>query len=402
MYGLVLEGGGAKGAYHIGAYRALQELGIEIGAIAGTSVGALNGAMIVQGEADKAYELWKNISPSKVANIDEEHLEELRRNTGSLSYYFKVTAEIWSEGGLDVAPLRELLEEAINEELIRKSPIRLGMVTVSLSDLKPMELFVEDIPSGQLVDYLMASAGFPGFKLDRLEGKRFIDGGFHDNLPVNLLVSRGFKDIIAVRTYGIGRHRKINTRDLNLITVSPRENLGGILDFDREQAKKNLQLGYFDTLRVFQGLVGERYYLCPDWNEEFFLKVMLNLPENKVLDIGKLLGFTSLPYRRMLFEQIVPRFMEILKINRKADYAQLGILLLEEVASRCGVERFRIYHMKEFLNEIRKCYVPNRSRPRMEIPALLKRSRLTPLAANLTAREEIFNEVVYQLFEEIL
>ncbi len=48
MYGLVLEGGGAKGSYQIGAYKALKELGIEIGGVAGTSVGAINSALIIQ------------------------------------------------------------------------------------------------------------------------------------------------------------------------------------------------------------------------------------------------------------------------------------------------------------------------------------------------------------------
>ncbi|HMM69555.1 MAG TPA: patatin-like phospholipase family protein, partial [Gudongella oleilytica] len=50
MYGLVLEGGGAKGSYHVGVYKALLEEGIPIGGVAGTSIGALNGAMIVQGD----------------------------------------------------------------------------------------------------------------------------------------------------------------------------------------------------------------------------------------------------------------------------------------------------------------------------------------------------------------
>ena len=49
-YGLVLEGGGAKGAYQIGAWKALKEAGIRIKGIAGTSVGALNGALIAMDE----------------------------------------------------------------------------------------------------------------------------------------------------------------------------------------------------------------------------------------------------------------------------------------------------------------------------------------------------------------
>ena len=60
MYGLVLEGGGARGAYHIGVYKAILEEGIEIGGITGTSIGALNGAMIVQGDYEICYELWQN------------------------------------------------------------------------------------------------------------------------------------------------------------------------------------------------------------------------------------------------------------------------------------------------------------------------------------------------------
>ena len=61
MFGLVLEGGGAKGAYQIGAWKALKELGIDIKGVAGTSVDALNGAMIVQDDFEKAYEVWHDV-----------------------------------------------------------------------------------------------------------------------------------------------------------------------------------------------------------------------------------------------------------------------------------------------------------------------------------------------------
>ena len=53
-YGLVLEGGGAKGAYQIGAWKALKEAGVRIRAVAGTSVGALNGALICMGDLEQA------------------------------------------------------------------------------------------------------------------------------------------------------------------------------------------------------------------------------------------------------------------------------------------------------------------------------------------------------------
>jgi len=81
---------------------------------------------------------------------------------------------------------------------------------VALTDLKPLELYIEDIPKGMVVDYLMASANLPFFKLEKINGKLYIDGGFFDNLPIKLLTAKGYKDIIAIRLYGIGRTRRIN------------------------------------------------------------------------------------------------------------------------------------------------------------------------------------------------
>jgi hypothetical protein len=75
----------------------------------------------------------------------------------------------------------------------------------------------------------------------------------------------------------------------------------------------------------------------------------------------------------------------------------LSILLLEEVANRYQVDRFKIYTLEEFLAAIKARYTPHRGRVRMELPDLLRRGRLAPLLA----REEIFDEVVYQVFEEI-
>lgn len=71
-YGLILAGGGAKGAYQIGAWKAMRELDIEFEAIAGASIGAINGAMIAQGDFDDAYELWSNVEVSSGVNIQGE------------------------------------------------------------------------------------------------------------------------------------------------------------------------------------------------------------------------------------------------------------------------------------------------------------------------------------------
>lgn len=75
--GLVLSGGGGKGAYEIGCWRALCESGVRIGAVSGTSVGALNAALVAQGDLDEARELWSQITAKDVFKLTFHRLPAL-------------------------------------------------------------------------------------------------------------------------------------------------------------------------------------------------------------------------------------------------------------------------------------------------------------------------------------
>jgi NTE family protein len=75
--GLVLGGGGARGAYQIGVWKALLEKNIQFEVITGTSVGGLNGALIAQGDYDQAFSLWKEIETDKVLDITFKEVEIL-------------------------------------------------------------------------------------------------------------------------------------------------------------------------------------------------------------------------------------------------------------------------------------------------------------------------------------
>ncbi len=77
-YGIVLEGGGARGAYQIGVWKALREAGMKIKGVAGTSVGALNGALICMDDLEKAEEIWGNMTYSTVLQIDDSMIEKLK------------------------------------------------------------------------------------------------------------------------------------------------------------------------------------------------------------------------------------------------------------------------------------------------------------------------------------
>lgn len=357
MYGLVLEGGGAKGAYHMGAYKALMDEGIEIRGVAGTSIGALNGAMIVQGEPEKAYELWREISYSKVIAIEDEEVERWKQKKigkEDITFLTGKILNVLSEKGLDISPMKDLLVETIDEDKIRESGKDFGIVTISLTDLKPVEIYIEDIPVGKLSDYLLASAYFPAFKRDKIDGKNYIDGGLYNNLPVNLLRDKGYKDLIIIRTHGVGIVRKVNLEGLNTIVISPNEDLGGTLDFDRETARYNLKLGYYDGLKALRKLKGYSYYIESQMDEDYFIKYLLNLEDEKIIELAKILKVEGSPCKRVLFEQIIPKIFNIVGGTKESNYEDLFFLLLEKLAGFQNIERFKVYTYDELLNQVKE------------------------------------------------
>ena len=174
MLGVALEGGGARGAFHVGAIKALLEEGYEIDGIVGTSIGAFNAAMIAQGDFEKCFDMWCNISPKQLFNIEDRHMANILKknlNIKTITYFSSEAKKIISNRGIDTENLRKVVDQLIDEDKLRKSNIDFGLVTVELGPISPIEMFKEDIPNGKLKDYIMASARYPGLKMEPLDGK---------------------------------------------------------------------------------------------------------------------------------------------------------------------------------------------------------------------------------------
>jgi NTE family protein len=363
-YGLVLEGGGAKGSYEIGACKALEEMGVKVTAVTGTSVGALNGAMVAQHETEKAYQMWHDIHPSMVMKIDEKRLSQLSRleiKPGDMSYYIKMIGEIIAERGIDASPLQNLIKKNVNEEKLRKSDIDFGMVTVSFTDRKALELFVKDIPEGQVADYLFASANYPLFRSAKIDEKIYLDGGVYDNLPIRMLVEKGYRSLITIQVGGIGRKRKVNLENYNVINIEPKESLGGPLNFNAEKARENLKLGYFDAYRVMKDLSGQLYYIMIEHQEDYFVDYFSHLDEDIITKVARTLHLKEdIPHRRLLFEKIIPKLVDILKLPENCKYQDIALSLAEKIALEVGVDRFRIYSFTELIDSIINKYGQNK------------------------------------------
>ena len=156
-YGLVLEGGGAKGSYQIGAWKALKEAGISIKGVSGASVGALNGALICMDSLELAEYIWENISYSRVMDVDDFLMEQVQNRDFKALDMSLLAAEarkILKDKGLDITPLRELIAAVIDEEKIRRGSKDLYITTYSVSDRKLLTIDVKTLGDGDMGDML--------------------------------------------------------------------------------------------------------------------------------------------------------------------------------------------------------------------------------------------------------
>lgn len=362
-YGIVLEGGGAKGSYQIGAWKALREAGVKMKGISGASVGSLNGALMCMDDVQKAEYIWENISYSKVMDVDDaaiEYMKNLDLRSLNFTDIINDAKRILKDKGLDITPLKQLIEGILDENKIRTSDCELYITTYSVSDHKLLTVDVKTVPEGEIGDMLMASAYFPAFKNEKLNGKYYLDGGGWDNVPTGVLLEHDYKDIIIIRIYGLGFDSEKVTKipeDVQIHHIAPRQNLGGILQFDKRQAKKNMLLGYYDAKRLLYGLYGRWYYIdAPNTEAYYFDKMMSELellkqyimPELDDESKEKLEGY------RNYTEQIFPALAQQFKFKDKWDYKDLYIGILESMAKRLRIQRFEIYTVDQLMRLIRQ------------------------------------------------
>ena len=248
--GLVFSGGGARGAYQVGAWQAMNELGItpSITAVYGTSVGAINGAAFVQGDIGITRDIWHQLSYNKVfANHPN-----IRPSFKTRRAYLQWIKGAFKQRGMDVSPLKDMLRVSLDETLIRSNPIDFGVVVYDLTSKKSCYLNAENLPDGQLVEFVIASATFPTFKPHRIGDKLYLDGGISDNRPMQFFKNNSDIDLVICIDVTAARHfwpNKSTKGDHEVFFVRPSRLLGSPLAFNLQRIESNLKLGYEDTRR---------------------------------------------------------------------------------------------------------------------------------------------------------
>lgn len=276
---IALGAGGARGAYQIGAWKALRELGVDYDIVVGSSIGSVNGVAMVQDDYDLALDLWKNISVDKIFAGDVDLDFEPQDIIGSTGKLVSLLIKILTNKGLDISPFLDLLNDIVDEEKVRASAREFGIVALRVPLIKGMEITKEKMKVGYMAKYILASSSaFPVFPVCEVDGNKYIDGGYYDSLPINFARNLGAEEVVAIDVSLSTTHEEeLSSNDV--IYIKSAWSLGPFLDFDNESIMRNMDLGYNDTMKAYGKYRGFRYtFLLND--EESFNDVALALKKS--------------------------------------------------------------------------------------------------------------------------
>ena len=205
---LILQGGGALGAFECGVAQAMEEAGVHPDIVAGVSIGAFNGVIIAANPGNAAGALkdfWRRLSldmPQLADSLVDDRARRLLGSWQTLTFgvpaFFKprwaglpFTAPpptSWTSF-YDPAPVKELLKRYVDFAALKSSPVRLlvSAVNVETARLEVFDSYIDDLTP----EHILASGSLPpGFPWTTIDGQHYWDGGIISNSPLEMLLER--------------------------------------------------------------------------------------------------------------------------------------------------------------------------------------------------------------------
>ncbi len=245
--GLVLSGGGARGAYQAGVYKYLLEKNFVPDVIAGTSVGAINASAIGAGlSADDIVSLWLSIDMRSIMKYS------FFRNLISL-----FSNKLYSM--MDTTPLKKFLKEQLNFDKLKNSDKEIFIAAVNLITSELRYFTKKEIE----IEHIMASSAIPiVFPWQYIDGVPHWDGGLMANTPIAPVIDAGAKDIIVVLLSPVGKvelalpknRKEALERVLEFTLISSFQTVKSSVDFTEENKSKNPILNFFEEITKSQEL----------------------------------------------------------------------------------------------------------------------------------------------------
>ncbi len=360
---VVLGGGGAKGSYEIGVMKALRKLRFRYQIVTGTSVGSLNGALYAQKNCRLAEKMWLQIDTAGVLDVAD---------SGAVGYR-ELAALLVENRGLSYTNLEKLIRKVVDEKKVRTSGVEFGLVTVHFPSMQPVQLFADEMEEGKLHDYLLASAAcFPAMKKHEIDGKKYIDGGYFDNVPIDLAIARGAETIVAVDLDSIGIARKAKDRpNVTIITVKSDWPLGPMLLFDQKQAALNIKQGYVDTMKAFGKWEGRKFCFYPGTCEKIFCRAYPALERYR----ETILSDGANPLMRIAQNAVGKMYQRRLRKESGLTKREMSFAVCEGLMELFELDRFSLYSERKLKRELSAVYREIDASPAHALEELLKEIR---------------------------
>ena len=333
---LVLAGGGSLGSYQVGALEALQELGYKFDIVTGTSIGALNGAFVCNGQTDKLRKLWEDITPEQVMkngiNLSIRELGASPKTTFAVNFGkwgFKYLTG--GKMGADISPFKEFCKNALDVDACLASEVKFGIVTTAFPSMSGVDIDMNRASKEQYLPFLYASSAcFPIFPIEKIGKKRFVDGFYSDNLPIRLAFTMGADEIIAIdmKLFSLEPQNVFYLTLPNVQYIAPYIKMGSLMDFSQTVIRNNMKLGYNDVMKHYGRYLGFTYTFEKFEIENHFLPFVLRDFETD---------------SKFIVQQITDG------IRRKMDERDYFVRAMEIIAINLGInDYYHVYTLEEF------------------------------------------------------
>lgn len=374
--GLALCGGGAKGSYEVGVINALVEHGYKFDVVTGTSIGALNGAIVVQQQIDVLNQLWFDLNSSNLFADDLSqikltfNIDELVQSKNLLTSFFKTYAK---EKGADITPFIAFIKRYLDYDRLINSPIEYGSVCVEFPSLKPVLTSKYDYGnSDEAFNYLLASAScYPAFPKANFNNKHYIDGGYYDNLPIDYCFQFNPNKVIAIDLNVEPTHPSYLNHP-SVDTIYPSVSLGNFLDVSHQHIMDNISLGYLDGKKYLNDYIGFKY----------------TFKKNKIPTPLEWLD-------QLMMHKGLTKEVSILleKTHRKVDGIHFGLLVLEELMDLMEYSPYVLYDLDDIIKDL-YAYYNSVSNQKFDLQALQE------LKSTLSKKEILLRIILHMVNEQ--
>lgn len=261
--GLVLAGGGGKGAYELGVWKALDELKLTkyITVFSGTSIGAFNSVLFAMNDMKKADELWEEVTMDKLVPISKSEL--IKRGIGlyiggkNLQLAKKFLNYKLEHGAIVNDGAIEVVEKYLDFNKIKENNKICYAACTKLSDFSAKYFKINDFDEETGKKIVLASASLPLiYDCTEVLGEKYIDGGIADNIPIQPVYGENCNIIIVVLLSKEAQVDRTLYPNSKLIVISP-ENLDentitGTLNLNTDAKRIRIIEGYNDTINKLE------------------------------------------------------------------------------------------------------------------------------------------------------